>query len=141
MADSLFTDSATRAAKLALDGLSQRQQVISRNLSNVDTPGYHAQSFNFEDALKSVFTRKKELALTATSTSHISSRNISSETTGKSGGFSVSDRPGGSERADENNVDIDAELLEMSETGIVYQAVSQSVSKKLSLLKTIANAR
>jgi flagellar basal-body rod protein FlgB len=137
MADSLFTDSASRAAKLALDGLSQRQQVISRNLSNVDTPGYHAQSFNFEDALQSVFTRKKGLALTATSTSHLSS----ASTTGKSGGFSVSNRPGGSERADENNVDIDAELLEMSETGIVYQAVTQSISKKLSLLKTIANAR
>lgn len=137
MANSLFADSATQAAKLALNGLSQRQQVISRNLSNVDTPGYHAQSFNFEDALHSVFTRKKGLALTATSSSHISL----SSTTGKSGGFSVSDRPGGSERADENNVDIDAELLEMSETGIVYQAVTQSVSKKLALLKTIANAR
>jgi flagellar basal-body rod protein FlgB len=135
MGTSLFTDNASEAAKLALNGLSQRQQVISRNLSNVDTPGYHAQSSSFEDALKSVFTRKKSLSLTATSSSHLSS------TTGKSGGFSVSDRPGGSERADGNNVDIDVELLEMSETGIVYQAVTQSVSKKLALLKTIANAR
>jgi flagellar basal-body rod protein FlgB len=135
MADSLFTDSATQAAKLALDGLSQRQQVISRNVSNVDTPGYRAQSFSFEDTLRGVFERKKGLAMTATNSSHLSSV---SSTTGKSGGFSVSDRPGGSVRADGNNVDIDAELLEMSETGIVYQAVSESVSKKLALLKNLA---
>jgi flagellar basal-body rod protein FlgB len=134
MADSLFTDNATRASKLALDGLSQRQQIISRNLANVDTPGYHAQNFSFEDALKNVFNRKKGLAMTATSDTHLSS------TTPKVG-FTVTNRPGGSERADENNVDIDAELVEMSETGIVYQAVTQSLSKKLSLLKSIANAR
>jgi flagellar basal-body rod protein FlgB len=137
MADSLFTDNATSAAKLALDGLSQRQQIISRNLSNVDTPGYRAQSFSFEDSLKNVFNRKKGLVMTSTSTTHLSS--LSSTTPNV--GFSVTNRPGGSLRADENNVDIDAELVEMSETGIVYQAVSQSVSKKLALLKTIANAR
>jgi flagellar basal-body rod protein FlgB len=134
MANSLFIDNATQAAKLALDGLSQRQQVISRNLSNVDTPGYQAQSFNFEDSLRTVFERKKGLAMTTTSSSHLSS---GSSTTGKSGGFSVTNRPGGSNRADGNNVDIDAELLEMSETGIVYQAVTESISKKLALLKNI----
>lgn len=134
MSNSLITDNSTRAAKLALDGLSQRQQVISRNIANVDTPGYRAKSFEFEEALRNVFNRKKGLAMTATSASHITS------TTPKIG-FSVNDRPGGSVRADQNNVDIDAELVEMSETGIVYQAVSQSVSKKLQLLKTIANAR
>ena len=54
MSNSLFTDSATQAAKLALDGMSQQQQVISRNLANVDTPGYHAQQMDFKSALKSV---------------------------------------------------------------------------------------
>lgn len=134
MSNSILTDSSTLAAKLALNGLSQRQQVISRNIANVDTPGYHAKSFEFEEALRNVFNRKKGLAMTSTSASHITS------TTPKVG-FSVNNRPGGSVRADQNNVDIDAELVEMSETGIVYQAVSQSISKKLQLLKTIANAR
>jgi len=136
MANSMITDNATMVARLALDGLSQRQQVISRNIANVDTPGYKAQSFSFEDALKNVFDHQKSLAMAATSESHITS---SSSTTAQVG-FSVSNRPGGSERADENNVDIDVELTEMSETGIVYQAVSQSVSKKFQLLKSIATA-
>jgi flagellar basal-body rod protein FlgB len=53
-------------------------------------------------------------------------------------GFSLSLRPGGSQRADENNVDIDVEMTDMSEVGIQYQAVSQAMSKKLLLLKTLA---
>jgi flagellar basal body rod protein FlgB len=54
--------------------------------------------------------------------------------------YQAKNRPGGTARADENNVDIDVELLQMSETGIQYQAVSQEISKKLLLLKTIAQS-
>jgi flagellar basal-body rod protein FlgB len=50
-------------------------------------------------------------------------------------------RTGGSMRADGNNVDIDVELMEMTETGIAYQALTQAASKKLALLKSIAMAR
>jgi flagellar basal body rod protein FlgB len=47
-------------------------------------------------------------------------------------------RQGGTDRADQNNVDIDTELTDLSQTGITYQAISQEVSKKLLLLKAIA---
>ncbi len=134
MGDSIFTNDAMNAAKLALDGLSMRQQVISRNLSNVDTPGYQAQSVNFEDTLRRALKRSDRLELATTRDTHLAS------TTQKIG-FELSQRPGGSFRADQNNVDVDVELTEMSETGIVYQAISQSISKKLQLLKSIANAR
>jgi flagellar basal-body rod protein FlgB len=132
MSNSLFTDSATQAARLALDGMSQKQQLISRNLANVDTPGYHAQQMDFQSALKSVFNRPKEVQLASTNANHLS-------TAARKASFVLSDRPGGSFRADENNVDVDLELTEMSEIGINYQAVSQAISKKLELLKTIAS--
>ncbi len=48
MSGSLFTDNAIRAAKLALDGLSMKQGVISNNIANVDTPGYRAQEVDFD---------------------------------------------------------------------------------------------
>jgi flagellar basal-body rod protein FlgB len=134
MANSFLVDDALSASKIALDGLSQRQQVISRNLANVDTPGYKAQNIDFETALHSAMQGQKGLALTTTSPSHLAS------TTDKVG-FTLSDRPGGSVRADGNDVDIDVELTDMSEAGIEYQAVTEAVSKKLSLLKAIANAR
>ena len=131
MIDSLFADNASRAAKAALDGLSLRQQAISRNIANVDTPGYQAQTVNFEDTLKSMLNNSGTLPLTLTSTAHQASPT-------QSVGFTLSNRPGGSFRADQNNVDIDVEMSDMSETGIQYQAVSQLMSKKLQLLKTLA---
>ena len=131
MSDSLFTDNANRAAKLALDGLSLRQQAISRNLANVDTPGYHAQTVNFEDTLKHALGESPTLAMKVTDHQH----QVSAE---ESTGFTSKLRPGGTERADQNNVDVDVEMIALSETGIQYQAVSQAISQKLLLLKNIA---
>ena len=132
MSDSLFSDSAMRMARMALNGLSLRQQAISRNLANVDTPGYEAETINFEDTLKNIVNQDGSLSMETTSASHILP--ASQETTG----YSVTHRQGGSFRADLNNVDIDVEMTDMSETGIQYQAVSQTISQKLMLLKALA---
>lgn len=48
-------------------------------------------------------------------------------------GFALKLRQGGSFRADENNVDIDVEMTDMSEAGVRYTAVSQAISKKLNV--------
>jgi flagellar basal-body rod protein FlgB len=132
MIDSLFADNAMRTAKVALDGYSLRQQAISRNLANVDTPGYKAQTVNFEETLKRLSQKDGNLPLKLTNVSHLAS------SAAQTAGFSLSARPGGSLRADQNNVDIDVEMTDMSEVGIQYQAVSQLVSSKLQLLKSLA---
>ena len=72
--------------------------------------------------------------MTATNAAHLASPTLAK-------GYTLSNRPGGSERADQNNVDIDTELTDMSQTGIMYEAVAQSVTKKLALLSTIASDR
>ena len=131
MTDSIFSDNAIRAARLALDGLSMKQQVISRNLANVDTPGYQAQTVNFEDTLKRALNEGPTLEMKVTDNLH----QVSAE---QSTGFASKLRPGGTERADQNNVDVDVEMIDMSETGIQYQAVSQAISQKLLLLKNLA---
>lgn len=131
MSAPIFSDNAARAAKLALDGLSLRQQVISRNLANIDTPGYQAQTVNFEETLQHALHQTPAFGMKVTNDLH----QVSAE---QSMNFSASLRPGGSYRADQNNVDVDAEMIEMSETGIQYQAISQTISQKLLLLKNIA---
>jgi flagellar basal-body rod protein FlgB len=133
MRDSLFNDNAMNVSKIALNGLSTRQQLISRNLSNVDTPGYRAQQLDFESVLRKAAQPETTLRMASSHSAHLASPSKVSASS-----FSVSYRPGGSFRADGNNVDIDTELLEMSQTGIQYQAVSQSITKKLALLKNIA---
>ena len=135
MVNSIVNDNAMQTARAALTGLSLRQQVISRNLANVDTPGYHAQQLDFESVLQKSIKADHSLPMAVSDNAHLASpvRQLMN--------FDVSLRPGGSMRADQNNVDIDTELLQMSETGIQYQAVGQAISKKLALLQTIAQSR
>jgi flagellar basal-body rod protein FlgB len=135
MTDSLFSDYSYSIAKLALDGLSQRQMAISNNIANVDTPGYHAQTVDFKSVLKHVTNQNELIGMKTTNPLHLTS------TTDNSVRFFETKRPDGTERADGNDVDIDVELTDMSETGIEYQAVSQAVSLKLQLLKAIAQSR
>ena len=132
---SWIDDDAMRALKYGLDGLSARQQVISRNLANIDTPGYQAQTVNFEDTIRRALAEQDRASLRVSDPRHLVVG------PGQSLGFSVTNRPGGSFRTDQNNVDIDVELTDMSENGIQYQAVTQMASKKLLLLKTIAMSR
>jgi len=130
----LFSDNSIQAAKMALDGLSKRQQLISRNIANIDTPGYRAQEISFESTIKAALKKNGQIQLATTHPGHL-------KLTGPQAFSQTKDRSGGTARADENNVDIDVELSQMTETGIQYQAVSQEVSKKLALLKTIAMSR
>jgi flagellar basal-body rod protein FlgB len=122
------------AAKTALDGLSLRQQMISRNIANVDTPGYHSQNINFEQAVQTALKKAEQPALTITNASHI-------QTDKPVTGFTRTDRPGGTERADQNDVDIDSEMAQMNETVIRYQALTQMVSRKFQLIKALATSR
>jgi len=133
--DFLLNTATLRTLNQALDGLAQRQQAISGNLANVDTPGYQAATVDFETALQRAEGTDHRLALTSTHAGHLASPS----TTGP--GAQLLARTGGSTRADGNNVDVDQELLELSTTGIQYQALSQLISKKLLLLKSIATGR
>jgi flagellar basal-body rod protein FlgB len=47
----VFNDIATRALTASMLGASARQQVISQNIANADTPGYKRMSVDFEGAL------------------------------------------------------------------------------------------
>lgn len=135
MSDPLFSDDALRAGKAGLDGLALRQSIISRNLANLDTPGYQAQTVDFESALQSALrSSDQRLSLAATHPAHLGPASREPE-------FQVRSRPGGTPRADGNNVDIDVELSQMAESGLRYQALTQSISKKLLLLKNIATGR
>ncbi len=133
MSSSLFTNDALQAAKLALNGLSARHQVISNNIANVDTPGYTAKQVDFETTLKRTLDQSTmKVSLAKTSGRHMDSESWVTNL------LSTTSRSGGTYREDGNNVDIDTELLDMSETNLRYSAISQGISSKLLLLKSIA---
>jgi len=132
MSDSFFYDPALDIAKRALDGLAMRQELIGRNIANVDTPGYKAVDVDFEDALEHAQNHLSTLDVARTDAKHI-------DTSESRTPFRVSFREGGNARADGNTVEIEQELTQMTETGIRYQTVAQLISDKLILLKSIAS--
>lgn len=134
MSNSFISDDALTTAKLALDGLSKRQEMIGNNISNVDTPGYHAQKVSFESALQKEMSKTPLMNMATTNSAHLTMKGSSSDF------ISVSQRLGGSERADGNNVDIDVELMDMTETNLRFETLTTLINKKFSLLRDIARS-
>jgi flagellar basal-body rod protein FlgB len=132
----LTSDSALSLAQRALNGLSYRKDLIAQNIANVDTPGYLAKEVNFETTLKRVMDGVDGVQQKKTKDDH-----MSSESKSGSDFYMIQNRPGGSLRADGNDVDMYQELVEMSETELKYQTLTQVISKKLSILKSIATER
>jgi len=104
----VFDSVSMVALSSALDGLAERQRVIANNVANLQTPGYHAQRVQFEDALTQAVAHGSGSA-TATV-----SRSL--EPT----------------RADGNNVNLDTETLSNVDTNLRYQLATQAVSAQLS---------
>lgn len=104
----VFDSVSMVALNTALDGLAERQRVIANNVANLQTPGYHAQRVQFEDALTQAVAHGSGSA-TATV-----SRSL--EPT----------------RADGNNVNLDTETLSNVDTNLRYQLATQAVSAQLS---------
>jgi flagellar basal-body rod protein FlgB len=133
MSSSLMDDSMKSAA-FALDGLSRREEMIGRNIANVDTPGYQAKDVKFEAALETAMNKSGKLALQQTNTAHLAS-------TASPLGMQIATRPGSSWRADGSDVDIDVELTQMADAGVRYQALSQLINKKFLILRNLSVSR
>lgn len=56
----MLTNRAMDVAKLALDGLMQRQQAIASNTANVMTPDYQRKDVVFEDQLQKMLQKDNE---------------------------------------------------------------------------------
>ena len=115
----LFGGTIELTAK-ALNLLSARQGVIQSNIANMDTPGYKAKDVNFSDVMKKAVTQQGELVRT-------NSKHISGATgePGKAGIIEQGNKP----------VDIDAEMLKLSENQLMYQVSTKIISKKFETLR------
>ena len=131
MLNSLFDTASMRAARSALSGLSRRQEAISSNVANVDTVGFKRRSVNFEDALESRLRSTSGVLQTS------DSRHISRP--GAPGGTqsSIETRDVISSRNDANNVSIDEEMMLMVETQLRYQALTQTLGRRIGTLRTV----
>lgn len=125
----MIGDSITTALyQKALDGTWQRQKAISNNIANEETPGYKAVKVSFEKELdlqvKKLQTNSGTAAEQVQNINSIKSSNISAQADTST-----------SARADENNVDLDAENVEMSKTTMQYYYLVRGITDNYSRLK------
>ncbi|MCF6339792.1 MAG: flagellar basal body rod protein FlgB [Sulfurimonas sp.] len=124
----------------ALDYRAMRQDMISSNIANVDTPFYRPRDIRFEEALiyeknKILNKNSPKLELAQTNASHITPKdeeNIFKPT--------VYFRDGHMARNDGNSVDLDVETTEMSKNAIMFNAVINTGKKSSRIFKSVIEA-
>ena len=114
----------------SLDLLSTRQNLISSNIGNLDTPGYTASDIDFQGQLREALGSKGQLKLRATDERHYGPKtsNISSL---KPEPFEEEDAA----KSNGNNVDVDKEMAKLAENQIVYNATIQLMLKRGSTVR------
>lgn len=128
MADGIF-DPTIGALNTSLNLRLANQNVISSNIANADTPGYKAQTMEFETALRSALGVEGRLQMAQTNGSHIAPAPTDAVNP------EIYDDPNGIESLDGNTVDRAAEMAKMAENQILYDSSIEMLKKKLGMLK------
>lgn len=120
--------------KQRMSWLSARQNVLSQNVANVDTPGYAARDLkpvDFEKILQGATTPAEfQGGLRLTDTRHIS------VTPADGSDFTDVDAPDVEASPNGNTVSLEQEMIRVSDTQAEYQAASNLYAKAIDMVKT-----
>jgi flagellar basal-body rod protein FlgB len=130
-----FTESFSFSGE-ALKLRARRQEVLTSNIANVDTPNYKSVDFKFKDALQEVtaespssMTQASQMAVThAGHISNASSANASTQAM-------LEYRRGNNPSLDNNTVDIEKERAAFAENTVKYEAALRSINGQISIMK------
>jgi flagellar basal-body rod protein FlgB len=112
--------------------LSQRQQIVASNLTNIDTPGYKTKDVSFHATMQELLS-ENALSLQTTRPEHSQGM---IQIIPQAQVFDVQGIPS---RVDQNNVDLDREMLKLSETSFAYSLITQMVRGKFGMIATSIN--
>ncbi len=112
----------------AADAAWLRNEAISNNLANVDTPGYKRQDVSFEDEFRRALKNSRY---------HTMDDKVSKLTMSDVKPRLFTDSAGYAYRMDGNNVDIDTENVELASNQLKYNALIQSVNQEFTNMKSV----
>jgi flagellar basal-body rod protein FlgB len=129
MAD-LF-DKTTKALGATVNLRQVRNNVISSNIANAETPGYQAKKVDFEEALSRAVDLEGLNPQAATEPGHFAMGH---------GALSrvkadIYENPDVEVSNDGNTVDLEREMASLAENSIMYKAAIQLINKKMAALK------
>ena len=114
----------------AADASWMRENVITNNIANIDTPGYKRQDVDFESVLQ------KALGKTKYSSLDKKVRELNQDL-GKLTTTSYIDAANYSYRLDRNNVDENTENAELASESLRYQLLTTAITNNFSRMQTV----
>jgi flagellar basal-body rod protein FlgB len=129
-------DKTLKALTTALNFREMRQELISSNVANANTPGFKAKKLDFEEALARALDVDGQMQMNVGDGRH---HNVGN------GGFNnlepeIYDDPNGVVSENGNTVDVEAEMARMAENKLMYDALVQLVNKKMGMMKYAINS-
>jgi flagellar basal-body rod protein FlgB len=125
----LFDRARLEGLKKALVVYSQRHRVVSENVANVETAGYRAREYKFEELLRTS-AGPGRLAGTRTDQHHLPVGRREAALTDGQVAEQESDVDNGV-----NNVDVDREMAELATTDLSYRLATRVLSMKYRILR------
>ncbi|MBX3016625.1 MAG: flagellar basal body rod protein FlgB [Bdellovibrionaceae bacterium] len=117
---SLF-DKTSLALQTATNLRKLRQELISSNIANAETPGFHAKKMDFEAALDSAVN-----GIGGAGGHESAIKNVRPD---------IYDNPEAITSNDGNTVNIEKEMAALAENTVLYKAAIQLMNKKLAALR------
>jgi len=112
----------------AADAAWQRNEAISNNIANVDTPGYKRQDVAFESVLQQALGNNRYESM---------DDKVANVDLSRLRGRAYVDYANYSYRLDGNNVDVENENVMLAENQLKYQGLISSINQEFTNLKTV----
>ena len=128
---SLFADHIDLTAKV-MDFQLQRQNIVSANLANLNTPGYKARRLDFEKDLQAALGIADGGAVARTHPNH-----LPAAFTAESAEATVTKTLVPRVIQGVDSVDLDTEMAAMAKNNLMYNALSTVMAKNFTGLKQI----
>ncbi|MGE0879179.1 MAG: flagellar basal body rod protein FlgB [Acidimicrobiia bacterium] len=109
----VVTDVTMRTLRQAMQGVGARRQSIQDNLANVETPGYLANTVSFEDSLRQALAGGAPENMRTTTARSLAATNEAG-----------------------NNVQVDQEVVALSENELRGALLTEALNAKYRLLRT-----
>jgi flagellar basal-body rod protein FlgB len=105
-----------------MDVASLRHQVLAENVANVNTPGYHRQDVQFEEAFAKALAAGQDAAALQAQPQIVTVH-------------------GGPERADGNNIDIDQEMTRLEKNSLLYKVYTTILTTRVNQMRSAISGR
>ncbi len=140
----MFDSPVINVLSAGLDYSSMRQEALSDNIANINTPGYQGKDVSFDSVLNaaensgqaSIFSLADEAdgsSLERDDPRHIP---LSGEGSDKP---TIESTNSGAMRLDGNTIDMDVEMGKLAKNEIYYQGLTQLMAGEFSSLKNVIN--